>query len=285
MPPTEFCPTIHTDGTICALVARPAYELAGAWLLPLWAPAGIATDWLSGRYLLARCGAQSEAERAEHWSLYLRRAIFITQGKAMQDASNSSDRMALEVLLLSLHDPGMRWLAEQPMGAAINLLGPLGQGYRLRPTTRNLLLVTDAIHAPILLTLAERMLDQNGRVTLLVRAGHQVAKTFRNYWPIPVELRLATNEDEWQRHLQETIRWSDQLCIALPNHEHAALLATTRKLRFRMDVGYAQALVWAELFCGVGACLACVLPTTDGGYTRSCIHGPVFDLAQLHGIG
>jgi dihydroorotate dehydrogenase electron transfer subunit len=285
MPVTEFSPTLHADGTIGAILAQPAYALADARLLPLLAPAGIATDWLSGRYLLARCGAQSERERAEHWSLYLRQALYITRGKVVQEEPTAPGQVALEVILSNPQEPGMRWLAEQPAGAVVNLLGPLGQGYQLHPTTRNLLLVTDTFYAPILLALAERMLDRNGRVTLLIQAANQVAATLREYWPIPVELRLATSEREWQHHLQETIRWSDQLCIALPNREHAGLLAAIRKLRFHLDGGYAQTLVQTDLLCGVGACLACVVPTPDGGYTRACIHGPVFDLAQLHKMG
>jgi len=39
----------------------------------------------------------------------------------------------------------------------------------------------------------------------------------------------------------------------------------------------------APLVCGVGACLACAVPLPRGGVTRSCVHGPVFDLAVLAG--
>jgi dihydroorotate dehydrogenase electron transfer subunit len=28
--------------------------------------------------------------------------------------------------------------------------------------------------------------------------------------------------------------------------------------------------------CGVGACLACVVPAAGGGYVRVCTEGPVF---------
>jgi dihydroorotate dehydrogenase electron transfer subunit len=41
----------------------------------------------------------------------------------------------------------------------------------------------------------------------------------------------------------------------------------------------------ADLACGYGACLACVVPLANGSLTRACVHGPVFDLLELAGRG
>ena len=54
-----------------------------------------------------------------------------------------------------------------------------------------------------------------------------------------------------------------------------------RNRRFRLEENYAHMLVRADLACGYGACLACVVPTANGGVTRACVHGPVIDLTRL----
>jgi dihydroorotate dehydrogenase electron transfer subunit len=77
------------------------------------------------------------------------------------------------------------------------------------------------------------------------------------------------------------VRWADQLCAALPNHQYAELAHHIRTLRFQFDTTFAQVLVTSDLLCGVGACLACVVSTRNGGFTRACMHGPVFPLASI----
>jgi len=74
----------------------------------------------------------------------------------------------------------------------------------------------------------------------------------------------------------------------MPTYQHLAYEIQQR--RYRLEAGFAQVLVDADLMCGVGACLACVVPTAGGGFTRACVHGrftracvhgPVLDLTRL----
>jgi dihydroorotate dehydrogenase electron transfer subunit len=98
--------------------------------------------------------------------------------------------------------------------------------------------------------------------------------------PIAVEVRVIA-ADSWLTQLAEPVRWADQLCAALPNHQYVELAHHIRTLRFQLDTTFAHVLVTSDLLCGVGACLACVVSTHDGSYTRACIHGPVFPLATI----
>jgi dihydroorotate dehydrogenase electron transfer subunit len=129
--------------------------------------------------------------------------------------------------------------------------------------------------------LLEQMLDQGGRVTLLLRLDEPLPDAVRDRLPILVELRLAHDETTWQQQLAETIRWADQVAAALPNAAYPLLAQTIRQRRVRLDRGFAQVFVQADLACGVGACLACTIPLPDGSRTRACVHGPVFDLAVV----
>lgn len=268
-------PATNADGTRTAIVAAPARVMNGSALLSLQMPFGLAAAGINGRYFLARCGVQNEEERRRNWQIYLRRPLF---GVHVQPGFVTEEGETWELYLPLTDDPGYQWLLQQPVGQAINLLGPFGQGFTLQPSSRNLLLLTDAMRAPLLFTLIDAMLDQGGRVTLLVHGSGEEIASLTPLLPIAVEVRPATGAAMWEEQMGALTPWADQICLALPNIQLPVLAALIRQHRFRVDAGFAQALVEADLLCGVGACLACVVPTQKGGFTRACIHGPVMDL-------
>lgn len=273
---------MNQDGTWNATITAPLRPLDSAALVTLRLPAGLAQGIVAGRYFLARCGAQTLEERKENWQIYLRRSLFVaTQRQAMSEAEPAEQDETWELVLPSSPDPGYRWLAGQTVGATINLLGPFGQGFTLTPHSRHLLLLATTTQAPTLLSLLDPVLDKGGHVTLVLYTDSAKDNPLLPLLPIPVEVRLATNEQQWQKHLTETVPWADQLCAAVPSAMFPMLADLIRRKRFRLDTGFAQVLVAADLVCGVGACLACLIPLASGGYTRACVHGPVFDLAQL----
>jgi dihydroorotate dehydrogenase electron transfer subunit len=178
-------------------------------------------------------------------------------------------------------DPGYRWLAHRAKESSLNLLGPFGQEFELAQQTRALLLLADLESFPLILPLVSSLLDRAGRVVLLIKGEPASAEPYLAWIPIPVELRIVPLA-EWDKQLSEPLRWADQLCASLPNKDYPHLAQQVRAKRFQLDTSFAHVLVYSELLCGVGACLACVVSTLEGGYTRACIHGPVFPLASLY---
>ena len=267
------------DGSICAVVAAPLDEWGRLRVL---VPSGLLDDRLeaAGRYVLARCAAESGILRGEDWGIYLRRPLFIG-GRMMW---TEEEEWSL-VLPHRPDDPGTTWLASRPAGSAINLLGPLGNGFQIHAQSRNLALVADLRHPEgqlsWLMPLVEPMLARGGRVTLVVQSDKPLSTALLDTLPLALEVHAAVTEDEWRKVLGETVRWADQLCAALPATRFAALHQVVRDHRFHVDAGFCQVLVHADLLCGVGACLACVVPLPRGGWTRACVHGPVFDLNLL----
>ena len=275
-------PTLNPDGSITALVAEAPATLAGAATLRLTLPGTVDTGSAgsaAGRFPRARGAPADDAARADDWQVLLRRALFPVAARRAADGT-----AAWEVLLPPAHDPGGRRLRRLRRGDALHLLGPLGTGFTLHPHSRALLLLGDAARVPTLLPLADALLDRGGRVTLVVRsadgAGPDDVQALAARLPLAVELRPATPAD-WPDALAATARWADQVCLALPNGDLPAALDTLRRARFRVDEGYAQALVEADIACGYGACLACAVPLARGGLTRACVHGPVFDLLRV----
>lgn len=280
-------PTLNTDGTIRATVAAPPRHDGVTTLLTVALPPTVSQSAAGGRFFLVRCGAQTEWERATQWSFALRRPLFATTVYPLAAAMGSDAAGPVgslwELLALPVAADCQTWLASLPVESTLNLLGPFGQGFALQPLTRNLLVLADLARLPLLLGIMNQMLDRNGRVTLLLKSELPLAAEARSRLPIPVELRVAADGENWHQQLDETVRWADQIAVALPAASYQLLANLIRQIRFRLESNFAQAFVETDLPCGVGSCLACTVPLADGSLTRACVHGPVFDLATLYG--
>lgn len=271
-------PASNPDGTLTALVVEPVAVSGAPAMLTCVLPARSIASPVAGRYFLARCGAQSEWERAENWQTYFRRPLF-----AAGRPRPSQEWPGAEVWCLIVppgDDPGYRWLAHLGAGETLNLVGPLGNGFVLPPTTRHLLVVAEGARLVYLLPLLDAILDCGGAVSVVV-VGEADHGSLQAMLPMAVELRTVRPGEDWLGALTGGVRWADQLCLALHERRYVPLAELICEERYRLDPGFALALVEAELACGFGACLACVVPLGAGRLTRACVHGPVFDLLEL----
>ena len=170
-------------------------------------------------------------------------------------------------------DPGMAWLAARRTGETINLVGPYGTGFPLLPLTRRLLLVADASHLSIVMPLVDEALDRGGQVSLLLLdGGHAPAAvdSLRGDLPLAVEFHRLSTEG-WGQEIEGALRWSDQVCTAIVTAHLPVIADAVRRIRVRFDGGFAFAYIDADIACGYGACLACVVPLANGNLTRAAI--------------
>ena len=287
-PAATGAPILLEDGTLSAVVTAPARVESGALTLSLLLPARPETERgverVAGRFLLARCGAQSPEERATQWSIYLRRPLFA----ASRPRQLPGEPYALWRLATPWQDdPGLAWLAARREGESVNLAGPYGSGFPLLPLTRRLLLIADAPHLGMILPLMDEVLDRGGQVSLLLLDGRPApanVDALRGELPLAVEFHRLKAE-AWQHEIDAGLRWGDQVCTTIAAAHLPAVADAVRRTRVRFDAGFAFSFVDADLACGYGACLACVVPLANGNLTRACLHGPVFDLLELMGRG
>jgi dihydroorotate dehydrogenase electron transfer subunit len=179
-------------------------------------------------------------------------------------------------------------------GANVDMLGPLGRGFRLEREDR-LLLVAEAQMLPPLLPL----LDAAPSVALVLEASTRVQLPEPRRFPPAVELFLVTrdgsaghlgpleSDDEAPSglrraasHLLELIAWAERVCFSCHPDRYPALAALVRQARLQPAPDFAQALMPVSMPCGVGACEICRIPTRLGE-RRACVDGPVFDLLDL----
>lgn len=297
----------RNDGTITGRIVlnRPTGDAgdlgSSGTLLRVSVPLQLPSSTTFGRYFLARCvpiGAPDELEaRKREWSIYARLPLFSMGPPTSVPGYDET----MWDLLLPAHgpspqsptkpvNPGYAWLARLPEQAGINLIGPLGRSFDFAPRHRTLVVVADTAALPLTLPAMHDMLDRGGRVALVWIVSEAPTAGVLTRLPIQVEVRMAHTPAEWEGHLAELLRWGDCLCAALtpqPSRgvhlslDYHTLAHTIRTHRYHLEPGYAQALLSADLVCGYGACLACVVPTPDGGQTRACLHGPLFPLEDI----
>ena len=222
---------------------------------------------------MIRCGAG--------WTPYLRRALF----------PSSIEDHTVTFWGVPARDDGLAWLATQPEGTHLDVLGPFGKGFSVHAQDRRLLLVAEAPWVNPLLALIAPQLARQGGVGLLVEAATAADLLPPALLPPAVEYYTATS-DRTAGHDRDPRRDSrlgaamDRQAVrcrisSLPAPAQAQggfhpYAGPTDSLH----AGFAQALAPVPLPCGVGACLACLVNTGRGTH-RACQRGPVFDLTQL----
>ncbi len=109
----------------------------------------IASSALPGQFVMVYCGEET----------LLRRPLSI----------HRVDKTKL-ALLFSVVGRGTRWLSRRKSGDKIDLFGPLGSGFSVLPTSRNLLLAAGGIGIAPLVFLAQEAVKQGHSVKLLLGA-------------------------------------------------------------------------------------------------------------------
>jgi dihydroorotate dehydrogenase electron transfer subunit len=179
-------------------------------------------------------------------------------------------------------------------GTPVDVLGPLGRGFRVAGATR-LLLIAEVAHLPPLLPLLEAAPD----VTLVLAAASRLQLPALDRFPPSVELVLVTDDgsagyrgpltpedtapSETQpltSRLQELIAWADRVALGLARARYGALAAQVRRARLNPPADFAQALVRTRMPCGVGVCEICRVRVRHRE-RHVCVAGPVFDLLAL----
>jgi dihydroorotate dehydrogenase electron transfer subunit len=146
-----------------------------AHLLWLQAP-DIAEVAQPGQFVMVRCG--------EGYDPLLRRPFSIHQ------VANGGQI----ALLFNIVGRGTEWLSQCREGDTIDLLGPLGNGFSLQPSSRKLLLVGGGIGIAPLVFLAEKAIGERRSITLLIGARDASLLYPRSLLPSSIKLVTATEK-------------------------------------------------------------------------------------------
>ena len=187
-------------------------------------------------------------------------------------------------ILFRVAGAGTKLLARVHVGDRLDILAPLGQGFRLEG--EHPLLVGGGIGVAPLLFLAETFLAKGVRPKLLLGArSDRDILCHDDFGCLAVPYALATEDGSVGESGTVTQLLERELRAAAgavsvyacgPSPMLAAVAAICGRAGIRCQVS-----LEAYMACGFGACLGCVVPATRVEYLRVCKEGPVFDAGEI----
>lgn len=217
---------------------------------------------------LARTGVPGQflQVRIEGAGLLLRRPL----GIAEVDPATGAVAMYYRIV-----GKGTAALAEMQAGQTVNCLGPLGQGFSLK--AERPLLIGGGMGLAPLLFLAQRF---QGKAAVLM-GGRNKAEVFWADFFAPFAKQVFTTTDDGS--VGEKGFTTSLLPTLLEKYRFDVLFTCGPDIMMRKIWEIAekadvpcQVSLERRMACGLGACLSCVIDTTDGGRKKVCQDGPVF---------
>jgi dihydroorotate dehydrogenase electron transfer subunit len=213
-------------------------------------------------------------------------------------------------LLYKVVGPGLDALSQQPAGANLSVVGPIGKGFSPRPERPLALLVGGGVGIPPMVFLADDLrMRSDADWRPLVLMGSEIPFPFRarpstivvqgmpagaiacmpllDDWGVPSRLAtlagfpgcyhgyvtdLAT---EWLGSLDATTLGRVEMFACGPTPMLQAAAKVARRFGVPCQVSLEEFMA-----CAVGGCAGCAVPVvTDAGLAmkRVCVDGPVFD--------
>ena len=216
-----------------------------------------------GQYVMMRCG--------EGYDMPLRRPLGI-------------HRISKEgiSLLYTVVGRGTEWLSQRKAGERVDFFGPLGKGFEVYPSSRNLLLVAGGVGVAPLVALAEHAMG-TGRAVKLLIGEKNAAKIYpERLLPSGIKPVVTTEDGSLGQKgmvtdiLPQLIPAADQIFVCGPLPMYRAIAKMGSKLGKKPT----QVLLETVLGCGVGACLSCSIETKSGR-KLVCKDGPVFEFSDI----
>ena len=237
--------------------------MPGVYLTWLESPQ-IASSAQPGQFAMVYCGEET----------LLRRPLSIHQ------VDKTKAKLAL---LFSVVGKGTHWLSRRKSGDKLDLLGPLGSGFFVLPTSHNLLLAAGGIGIAPLAFLAQEAVKQRHTVKLLIGAPTASQLYPRHLLPPEIELITATEDGSCGEKglltdiLPDFTGWADQVFACGPMPMYKAMADKYRQLLKNKS---AQISLEMRMGCGLGVCYGCTVKTKNG-LKQVCKDGPVFDLQDI----
>ncbi len=236
-----------------------------------------------GQFVMLRCveppllgGSPLDASTLPEEPL-LPRAMSIHRVRSVPDGQEWS-------ILYDVVGRGTRWLAARQPDDLVFCWGPLGHGYSVRKTSRQLLFVGGGIGVAPLVWLADEAVADAQSVTMVL-GGRTAEQIFpAALLPREVEVVVYTEDGSAGRKglategFTEYLEWCDEAFACGPNAMFAAMADVLRPQRLSRPV---QVLLEERMGCGTGICYGCAVETRKG-MRLVCKDGPKFELREIY---
>jgi dihydroorotate dehydrogenase electron transfer subunit len=191
-----------------------------------------------------------------------------------------NDKTGKFTILYSNVGRGTHWLSQRQRGDKVDILGPLGNGFSISPSTQNILLMAGGIGIAPLFFLGDEAHKKGHQVILFIGAK-STSQLLEHTLKLPVKYVTATEDGSSGHHgmitdyLAEYINSVSQVFACGPIQMYRTL-ANMPILNDKPT----QISLEARMGCGLGICYGCTIRTRNG-LKQVCKDGPVFDLKDV----
>ena len=193
-------------------------------------------------------------------------------------------------LLIKVIGPGTAAFAHMVKEQTVDLLGPLGQGFRMDATNRKIYLVAGGIGVAPLRFLALKLVAAgiNPKQIHLFFGGRSQSDLI--CWEFFNSLRIPVTMTTDDGSLGDQCLITDPLEVAVVKDKPDIIYACGPHGMLNCVAGIAQrqkvrcqVSIETMMACGMGVCLGCAVVSRkqQDHYLHACIHGPVFDVEEL----
>lgn len=195
-------------------------------------------------------------------------------------------------LLLQIVGSGTDWMAQRRAGEQLDVMGPLGRGFSPPAPDKPWLLVGGGVGIPpIYAALKAWREKQSAEVAVLLGARRADYVIMRDdFRALGVDPMLTTDDGSLGRQ-GTVVPALEEVLKRFPGAQVMAcgptpMLASVSRAAHDLEPGTVQLALEQRMGCGIGACLACVVPAQPIGpegprYRRVCTDGPVFLREEL----
>lgn len=242
------------------------------FLIKLSAPS-VAQDALSGQFIHIKCSK-------DNYPL-LRRPLSI----------HRVDKEKGEIFILfQVMGEGTKLLADKSIEDDLDIMGPIGNGFKIYPESKKIVIIGGGIGVAPLLALGEESTKQGKEVRVLIGAlKKELVIGEESFKILGAKVDVTTDDGSYQYKglvtdlLERMIKegWlADQIFACGPK----PMLKKISEIALQANINY-QVSMEEHMACGIGACLGCVckIKTKDKReykvkyeYKRVCVDGPVF---------
>ncbi|MFC4023216.1 dihydroorotate dehydrogenase electron transfer subunit [Oceanobacillus longus] len=184
-------------------------------------------------------------------------------------------------ILFKIVGAGTAKLATLSPGMSFDVLGPSGNGFQIEGNQKStILLIGGGIGVPPLYYLGKKLAEKNTEIISILGFQTEVNVFYEEKFSKLGKTYIVTNDGTYgeEGFVTDIIEKAGDFdsyysCGPLP-----MLKAITAKLKDKPGMISLE----ERMGCGVGACMACVIPTDEkGGYKKICSDGPVFHVQEV----
>jgi dihydroorotate dehydrogenase electron transfer subunit len=195
------------------------------------------------------------------------------------------DKEASECTILYRKEgTGTTLLSQKKTGDAVDVLGPLGNGFPLEAVQagQRALLVGGGIGVPPLYELAKRLVNKGVKVTSVLGFQTKDAVFYECKFAEFGETYVATVDGTWgtKGFVTDVI---DERGLSFDVLYACGPKPMLRALEQKFPNKEVYLSLEERMGCGIGACFACVcrVPGSDTAYKKVCSDGPVFKAGEV----